>query len=110
MLEDGRQRDQRLALQMGQQHLAVALGVLGAAGQHFADRLTVRCALVQHDVEPFLPVIAFFHRGVVAGKLELVLPAQLQVHGVQGLAARRLGLRGQGQQQAGQASQQPAGR
>ena len=86
MLEDGRQGHQRFPLQPRLQGFAVRRAVRGFPGQDLVDRFPARPSFVQANVEAGLAIEAFLERDVVAGKLELVGPAQLQVDDFQRLA------------------------
>ena len=84
VLEDYRQGHQWFALETLVEQLTVGFGILGAPGQHFIHWRLAWCPFMQAHLEAFLAVIALGNSGVVAGELELMLPAQLKVDDLQG--------------------------
>ena len=81
MLKDGGKGDNRLALQPLKKNFTVTHTILGASGQDFTGGLVFRAAGMQSDLQPLVLVETLFYGSVVAGKLELVMPPQLQIDG-----------------------------
>ena len=88
MLEDHRQHHYRRAPVEMHQQVAGADPVLGLALQHRLHRVLARLRFPDIHRQPGLPVVVLHLGGVVAGELELVAPAQLQRHILQGLGRR----------------------
>ena len=82
MLENHGQQHHRIFLPR-QNQVAGADAELGASGDDLGHHVAIRAGFGKFDVQPGLTVIAFFERGVIPGKLELVFPFQLQVNVVQ---------------------------
>ena len=78
MLEDRRQGNHRLAFGAFKQQGAGADAEIGTAARNLVDDVEVGRGLAQLDLQPLIAVVALFQRSVVAGKLELVAPLELQ--------------------------------
>jgi hypothetical protein len=52
--------------------------IVGSVGNHFIYYVSGLCCLQQCYVEACITVVALFQRSVIAGKLELVAPLELQ--------------------------------
>ena len=88
MLEDGGHGHNRLALDALDQQVRVPHRKLGPARQHFLHRGNDAVAGQDGDVQPLVAVKPFGLRRVVARKLKLVQPLELQRHGDQWVTAR----------------------
>ena len=80
VLEDGRQRHHRLPTAAIEHEVGCRDAVFGGAAQHGLGRLLVRGRLDELHVQADVAVVALLDRGVVAGKLELMQPFELEAH------------------------------
>ena len=77
MLEDGSESDERSACNARQQDIGIADTVIGYTRQHLLARRLVGTAFDQFDIKILIAVKTLDLGGVVAGKLKLVMPFEL---------------------------------
>ena len=88
VLKDGSQGDHWPAAAALKEQGAGGDAVVGASGHDFVDDVGFGVGFDEADIQIVVAVIALFQRRVVAGKLELVPPFELECH-----AFRRRGQR-----------------
>ena len=97
MLVDAGQRQQRLALGVVGQHLGVADAKVGASGQHLLNRTYSLATWPYLDIQTGVGVIPLGLGHVIAHKLGLMQPAQLQYHLLRQITCPFTGLEGEKQ-------------
>ncbi len=84
LLKDLRQKHHRLAPKPGQQQPGIGHPVLGPSQQHLLNMAHAGQTLAQGYLQPLLGIEALLQCGVIAGKLKLMHPLELEGDRLQG--------------------------
>ena len=89
MLKNGRQHHHRVAGVARKDEAAVANAIVSLPVEYVFDRVIARSCLLNGDVQSRIAVVALFLGGVITGKLEGVVPFELEGDRIQRMRVRR---------------------